>query len=204
MIKKSESLRKIASEVIAKEAEALCKLSEFIDDNFTQVVELIHGIKGRVVVTGVGKSGIIANKIVATMNSTGTKAQYLHAADAMHGDLGMVGKDDVVVVLSKSGDTVEIKNLVPYVKEIGAPIVAIVSNLDSYLAKNSDYVLYAPVDSEACCCNLAPTVSTTVHLVMGDALAVALEKMNEFTAEDFAKVHPGGTLGEESRKLISL
>ncbi len=204
MKKNCENAREIASEVVAKEAEAILKLSEAIDDSFTQVVELIHNIKGRVVITGVGKSGIIANKIVATMNSTGTKAQYLHAADAMHGDLGMVGPDDVVIVISKSGDTPEVKNLVPFVKEIPAPIVAIVSNKDSYLAHNSDYVLYAPVSEEACTCNLAPTVSTTVHLVMGDALAVALEAKCKFSAEDFAKVHPGGRLGEVSRNLISL
>lgn len=204
MSKNCRNLREIALEVVAKEAEAIMNLSSVIDDNFSQVVGLIKGIKGRVVITGVGKSGIIASKIVATMNSTGTKAQFLHAADAMHGDLGMVSKEDVVIVLSKSGDTAEIKNLVPYVRNIGAPIVAIVSNKDSYLYKNADYVLYAPVKCEACLCNLAPTVSTTVHLVLGDALAVALEQEKEFTAEDFAKVHPGGTLGSESRKIVSL
>lgn len=204
MAKNMENLRGIALEVVAKEAEAVRKLSEAIDDNFSQVVELIHGIKGRVIVAGMGKSGIIANKIVATMNSTGTKAQYLHAADAMHGDLGMVSEDDVVIIISKSGDTVEVQNLVLSIKKIGAPVVAILSNKESFLARHANYILYAPVSEEACCCNLAPTVSTTVHLVMGDALAVALEKMNGFSAEDFARVHPGGKVGEESRKMISL
>ena len=198
------NLGEIALEVIAKEAEAIQNQSSVIDENFSRVVNLIKSIKGRVVITGVGKSGIIASKIVATMNSTGTKAQFLHAADAMHGDLGMVSSDDVVIVISKSGDTAEIKNLVPYVRNIGAPIVAMVSNLDSYLASNADYILYAPVKSEACLCNLAPTVSTTVHLVLGDALAVALEQEKMFTAEDFARVHPGGTLGTVSRNKQSL
>lgn len=198
------NLGEIALEVIAKEAEAIQNLSSVIDENFSRVVNLIKSIKGRVVITGVGKSGIIASKIVATMNSTGTKAQFLHAADAMHGDLGMVSSDDVVIVISKSGDTAEIKNLVPYVRNIGAPIVAMVSNLDSYLVSNADYILYAPVKSEACLCNLAPTVSTTVHLVLGDALAVALEQEKMFTAEDFARVHPGGTLGTVSRNKHSL
>lgn len=200
MEKKCSNLREVVLEVIAKEAEAIMNLSSVVDDNFSQVVALIKGIKGRVVITGIGKSGIIANKIVATMNSTGTRSQFLHAADAMHGDLGMVSANDVVIIISKSGDTSEIKNLIPYVKNIGAPIVAIVSNKDSYLAKNAEYMIYAPVEYEACLCNLAPTVSTTVHLVLGDALAVALQQENGFSSHYFATVHPGGTLGDESRK----
>lgn len=204
MEKKYSNLGEIALEVIAKEAEAIRNLTSVIDVNFSQVVALIKGIKGRVVITGIGKSGIIANKIAATMNSTGTRAQFLHAADAMHGDLGMVSADDVVIVISKSGDTAEIKNLIPYVKNIGSPIVAIVSNKDSYLAHNSDFVIYAPVECEACKCNLAPTVSTTVHLVLGDALAVALQQVNGFSSDYFATVHPGGTLGNNYRKDVSL
>lgn len=204
MTKSCENLREIALEVVRKEAEAVRKLSEAIDDNFSQVVEVIHNIKGRVIVAGMGKSGIIARKIVSTMNSTGTAAQYLHAADAMHGDLGMIKEEDVVVVISKSGNTAEIRKLAMHVKKSGVPLISILSNKNSFLAEVSDYILYAPVSTEACSCNLAPTVSTTVHLVMGDALAVALEKMNGFGVDDFAKVHPEGSIGEESRKMLSL
>ena len=197
-------MREIALEVVKKEAEAESRLSEAIDENFDRVVELIHGIKGRVIVAGMGKSGIVANKIVSTLNSTGTRAQYLHAADALHGDLGMVSADDVVIIVSKSGNTSEIEKLVLSVRKIGAPIVAIVSNRESILARSAEYVLYAPIESEACCCNLAPTVSTTVHLVLGDALAVALENLNGFGMEDFAKVHPEGSIGEVTKKILSL
>jgi arabinose-5-phosphate isomerase len=204
MSKKIENLREIALEVVKKEAEAVNRLSEAIDENFDRVVELIHGIKGRVIVAGMGKSGIVANKIVSTLNSTGTRAQYLHAADALHGDLGMVSADDVVIIVSKSGNTSEIEKLVLSVRKIGAPIVAIVSNRESILARSAEYVLYAPIESEACCCNLAPTVSTTVHLVLGDALAVALENLNGFGMEDFAKVHPEGSIGEVTKKILSL
>lgn len=204
MSKKIENLREIALEVVKKEAEAVHRLSEAIDENFDRVVELIHGIKGRVIVAGMGKSGIVANKIVSTFNSTGTRAQYLHAADALHGDLGMVSVDDVVIIVSKSGNTSEIEKLVLSVRKIGAPIVAIVSNRESILARSAEYVLYAPIESEACCCNLAPTVSTTVHLVLGDALAVALENLNGFGMEDFAKVHPEGSIGEVTKKILSL
>ena len=204
MSKKIENLREIALEVVKKEAEAVSRLSEAIDENFNRVVELIHGIRGRVIVAGMGKSGIVANKIVSTLNSTGTRAQYLHAADALHGDLGMVSADDVVIIVSKSGNTSEIEKLVLSVRKIGAPIVAIVSNRESILARSAEYVLYAPIESEACCCNLAPTVSTTVHLVLGDALAVALENLNGFGMEDFAKVHPEGSIGEVTKKILSL
>lgn len=204
MSKKIENLREIALEVVKKEAEAVNRLSEAIDENFDRVVELIHGIKGRVIVAGMGKSGIVANKIVSTLNSTGTRAQYLHAADALHGDLGMVSADDVVIIVSKSGNTSEIEKLVLSVRKIGAPILAIVSNRESILARSAEYVLYAPIESEACCCNLAPTVSTTVHLVLGDALAVALENLNGFGMEDFAKVHPEGAIGEVTKKILSL
>ena len=204
MSKKIENLREIALEVVKKEAEAVSRLSEAIDENFNRVVELIHGIRGRVIVAGMGKSGIVANKIVSTLKSTGTRAQYLHAADALHGDLGMVSADDVVIIVSKSGNTSEIEKLVLSVRKIGAPIVAIVSNRESILARSAEYVLYAPIESEACCCNLAPTVSTTVHLVLGDALAVALENLNGFGMEDFAKVHPEGSIGEVTKKILSL
>ncbi|MBR5611096.1 MAG: SIS domain-containing protein [Bacteroidales bacterium] len=204
MTKKCVNLHEIALEVVKKEAEAVRRLSEVIDENFNRVVELIHGIKGRVIVAGMGKSGIVASKMVSTFNSTGTRAQYLHAADALHGDLGMVTADDVVIIVSKSGNTSEIEKLALGVRKIGAPIVAIVSNKESFLAKSAEYILYAPIEHEACCCNLAPTVSTTVHLVLGDALAVALENLNGFGVADFAKVHPEGSIGEETKKILSL
>jgi arabinose-5-phosphate isomerase len=149
------------------------------------------------VITGIGKSAIIANKIVATMNSTGTPALFMHAADAIHGDLGMIQKDDIVICISKSGNTPEIKVLVPLLKRRGSKLVALVSNKSSYLAEHSDYVLNATIGEEACPNNLAPTTSTTVHLAMGDALAIALLELRNFTSEDFAKYHPGGALGKQ-------
>jgi arabinose-5-phosphate isomerase len=153
--------------------------------------------KGRVVVTGIGKSAIIANKIVATLNSTGTPALFMHAADAIHGDLGMVQQEDSVICISKSGNTPEIKVLVPLLKKLGAVLIALVSNTQSYLAEHADYVLNATIGEEACPNNLAPTTSTTAHLAMGDALAVCLLEARGFTSEDFAKYHPGGSLGKQ-------
>ena len=189
-------LKDLAVSVIDKEARAVEKLKPYIDDEFVSVLNLVYGSKGRLIITGIGKSAIIGNKIVATMNSTGTPSIFMHAADAIHGDLGIVQPDDVVMCISKSGNTPEIKVLVPLIRRMGNKLVAMVSNADSYLARHSDYILRATVDEEACPNNLAPTSSTTTQLVMGDALAVCLLKMRGFSPEDFARYHPGGSLGK--------
>ncbi|MCD4794244.1 MAG: KpsF/GutQ family sugar-phosphate isomerase [Bacteroidales bacterium] len=185
----------IAKEVIQKESESIKRLPEFIDNQFVDCIELILGSKGRVIITGIGKSGIIAEKIVATLNSTGTPAIFMHAADAIHGDLGIIRKNDVVVCLSKSGNTPEIKVLVPFIKKTGNKLVAFISNTDSFLARQADIVIKTTVEKEACPHNLAPTSSTTAQLVMGDALAVTLLDIKKFSDNDFAKYHPGGALG---------
>ena len=192
-----KNIKTIAQNVLINEANAINKLVDFIDDDFEQCVKQILETKGRVVITGIGKSAIIAQKIVATLNSTGTPALFLHAADAIHGDLGMVQSDDFVICLSKSGNTPEIKVLVPLLKRRGYKLAGLVSNVDSYLAKQADYVLNATIDLEACPNNLAPTTSTTAHLALGDALAVCLLEAREFTSADFAKYHPGGSLGKQ-------
>jgi arabinose-5-phosphate isomerase len=181
---------------IEVELNSLNKLTHVIDDTFADSVRLILNSKGRVVITGIGKSAIIAQKIVATMNSTGTPSIFMHAADAIHGDLGIIQTDDVVIAISKSGTTPEIKALAPLLKQFGNPLIAIVSNLDSALAKAADLVLYTPIDKEACPNNLAPTSSTTAQLMMGDALAVALLQCKNFSSNDFSKYHPGGALGK--------
>lgn len=186
----------IGKRVIRIEASAVAELEDRIDENFVKVVDLILNSNGRVIVTGVGKSGIIARKIVATMNSTGTPALYLHPADAIHGDLGVVRKEDVVICISKSGDTIEVLQLIPIFKRIGVPIISMVGNLNSQLARLSDYVLNVAVKQEACPYNLAPTASTTAALAMGDALAIALLEKRNFTKENFALFHPGGNLGK--------
>ncbi|CUT04810.1 KpsF/GutQ family sugar-phosphate isomerase [Candidatus Chrysopegis kryptomonas] len=186
----------IGKRVIRIEASAVAELEKRIDENFVKVVDLILKSSGRVIITGVGKSGIIARKIVATMNSTGTPALYLHPADAIHGDLGVVRKEDVVICISKSGDTVEVLRLIPIFKRIGVPIISMVGNLNSQLARLSDYVLNVAVKEEACPYNLAPTASTTATLAMGDALAIALLEKRNFTKENFALFHPGGNLGK--------
>ncbi len=198
-----EELSNIAQEVVRKEAAAVARLSGFIDERFISVLELIFNSKGRLIITGIGKSAIIANKVVATLNSTGTPAVFMHAADAIHGDLGIIQKDDVVLCLSKSGNTAEIKVLVPWIKKMGNKIIGMVSDTNSFLAQHSDYVIKASVDSEACPNNLAPTSSTTAQLVMGDALAVCLLKMRGFSQEDFARVHPGGSLGKKLYTRVS-
>ncbi|HON54149.1 MAG TPA: KpsF/GutQ family sugar-phosphate isomerase [Bacteroidales bacterium] len=198
-----EELAQIAQEVINKEATSIARLAGFIDSQFIDILHLIFNSKGRLIVTGIGKSAIIANKVVATLNSTGTPAIFMHAADAIHGDLGIIQKDDIVLCLSKSGNTAEIKVLVPWIKKMGNKIIGMVSDTNSFLAKNSDYLIRATVDSEACPNNLAPTSSTTAQLVMGDALAVCLLKMRGFSQEDFAKVHPGGSLGKKLYTRVS-
>lgn len=191
-----ENIRDIALQVIDNEANSILGLKSLLTDDFEKVVELIYKSKGNVIVSGIGKSANIAQKIVATLNSTGTTAVFMHAADAIHGDLGIIREEDVVIVVSKSGETPEIKVLIPLIKIRKNKLVAIVGNRDSYLANQADYVLDTTVPREACPNNLAPTSSTTAQLVMGDAMAVALLKMRGFTAQDFAKFHPGGALGK--------
>lgn len=196
-MKTKEEIKEIARQVIADEKKAVANLENFIDDDFARAVETIFSAKGRVIVTGIGKSANIATKIVSTLNSTGTPALFLHAADAIHGDLGMVQPDDVVICISKSGNTPEIKVLVPLLKDFGNTLIAIVGNIDSFLARQADIILNTTVDHEASPNNLAPTSSTTAQLVMGDALAVALIECRNFGARDFARFHPGGALGKQ-------
>ncbi|MGL5683192.1 MAG: KpsF/GutQ family sugar-phosphate isomerase [Marinifilaceae bacterium] len=194
----------VAKSVIKQEAAAIEQLANYIDDDFKKVVELIFTSKGRVIITGIGKSAIIAQKIVATLNSTGTPAMFMHAADAIHGDLGMVQPEDVVICISKSGNTPEIKVLIPLIRNVGNNrIVGMVSNTESFLAQNSNYVLKATVDKEACPNNLAPTTSTTAQLVLGDALAICLIQCRNFSSRDFAKYHPGGSLGKRLYTRVS-
>lgn len=187
---------KKAKDVIRIEAEAVARLEARIDESFVKAVEQIYNSKGRIIVTGMGKSGIIARKIVATMNSTGTPAIFLHPSDAVHGDLGIVRKEDVVICISKSGDTDEIQQLIPMFKRIGVPIISIVGNLNSSLARSSDIILDVSVKEEACPLDLAPTASTTAALAFGDALAIALLENHNFSREEFALYHPGGNLGK--------
>jgi arabinose-5-phosphate isomerase len=191
------SIKQIALTTIELEAGAIAKLASYINDDFEKAVKAIAGCKGRIVISGIGKSAIIAQKIVATLNSTGTPSIFMHAGDAIHGDLGMVLQHDVVIVLSKSGESPEIKVLVPLIKNFGNTLIAIVGNIDSYLAKQSDIILNTTVTQEACPNNLAPTSSTTAQLVMGDALAICLMELNGFRSDDFARFHPGGTLGKK-------
>ena len=200
---KIEDIINIARQTITEEAAAVAKLTDYIDDDFTQAVDYILHSKGRVVITGIGKSAIIANKIVATMNSTGTPAIFMHAADAIHGDLGIIQQEDVVICISKSGNTPEIKVLVPLLKRGNNKLIAITSNKGSVLAQQADWVLYAHVEKEACPNNLAPTTSTTAQLVLGDALAVCLLEMKHFGSSDFAKYHPGGALGKRLYLKVS-
>jgi len=182
---------------IELEAQSIAGLKEFINEDFEKSVETIHQSKGRVVITGIGKSAIVGQKIVATLNSTGTPALFMHAADAVHGDLGMVQKDDVVIIISKSGESPEIKVLVPLIKNFKNILIGMVGSIESYLASQSDIILNTTVTQEACPNNLAPTSSTTAQLVMGDALAICLMEMKGFGSDDFAKFHPGGTLGKK-------
>ncbi len=182
---------------IESESKSIAQLVSFITVDFADAIDLIYNCKGRLIVSGIGKSAIIANKIVATLNSTGTPSIFLHAAEAIHGDLGMVLPKDVVICISKSGNSPEIKTLIPILKSFGNPIIAITGNMDSYLKHEADITLNTTVDSESCPNNLAPTNSTTAQLVMGDAIAVCLMKKREFKGVDFAKYHPGGTLGKK-------
>jgi arabinose-5-phosphate isomerase len=202
-LKLTKNIISIAKNVIQNEADAIKNLLNHINDEFEACVMALREVKGRIIVTGVGKSAIIANKMVATFNSTGTPAIFMHAADAIHGDIGMLQKEDAVICLSKSGNTPEIKVLVPLIRRSGCQLIGLVGNMHSYLSEHSDFVINATVDKEACPLNLAPTTSTTAALVLGDALALCLLEMRNFTREDFAKFHPGGALGKQLYLKVS-
>jgi len=191
------SLKQIALRTIELESQSISGLSQYINSDFEKAVNAIANTKGRLVISGIGKSAVIAQKIVATFNSTGTPSIFMHAADAIHGDLGIVQQDDVVMIISKSGESPEIKVLVPLIKNFKNVLIGMIGNVDSYLTKQSDIVLNTTVEQEACPNNLAPTSSTTAQLVMGDALAICLMELKGFNSDDFAKFHPGGTLGKK-------
>ncbi|MBE9489480.1 MAG: KpsF/GutQ family sugar-phosphate isomerase [Bacteroidetes bacterium] len=199
----TDSIIKIAKETINIESNAIANLSNLINEDFANATQAIYNSKGRVIITGIGKSAIIANKIVATLNSTGTPSVFMHAADAIHGDLGLILVDDVVICISKSGNTPEIKVLVPLIKNGPNKMIAITGNIDSFLGQQADFVLNTYVAKEACPNNLAPTTSTTAQLVIGDALAVCLLELRGFSSKDFAKYHPGGALGKKLYLRVS-
>ena len=192
-----------AKKTILLESNAIAGLVDFLDEGFENAVKFIHKSNGRVIVTGIGKSANIATKIVATFNSTGTPSIFMHAADAIHGDLGTIQSNDVVICLSKSGNTPEIKVLVPLIKNYGNKIIAITGNKSSFLGQSADFTINAYVEKEACPNNLAPTTSTTAQLVIGDALAICLLELNNFSSKDFAKYHPGGALGKKLYLRVS-
>ena len=192
-----ETILSTARKALAIESEAIQNLETYLDPLFAKAVEAIYQTKGKLIVTGIGKSAIITQKIVATCNSTGTAAIYLHAADAIHGDSGMISSDDIILIISKSGESPEIKNLVQLIQHFGNPIIAMVGNMNSYLAKSGQFIINTTVHQEACINNLAPTSSTTAQMVMGDLVAVALMQLRGFEAKDFAKYHPGGNLGKQ-------
>lgn len=196
-MKTNKNILEIARKTIESESKSIAKLADLLTDDFVNAVEIIFNSKGRLVVTGIGKSAIIAQKIVASMNSTGTPSLFLHASEAIHGDLGMVQPQDVIICISKSGNSPEIKVLIPILKHFGNSLIAITGNTTSFLAKGADFILDTTVENESCPNNLAPTNSTTAQLVMGDALAVCLMELREFKAQDFAKYHPGGALGKK-------
>lgn len=196
-------IKSVALRTIVLEAEAIASLQAMVNDDFEKAVKAIYETKGRVVISGIGKSALIAQKLVATLNSTGTPAIFLHAADAIHGDLGMVQQEDVVMIISKSGESPEIKVLVPLVRNFGNTLIAMVGSIGSFLARQSNIILNTTVSQEACPNNLAPTSSTTAQLVMGDAIAVSLMELRGFTPEDFARFHPGGTLGKKLYLRVS-
>ncbi|MFT4782261.1 MAG: arabinose-5-phosphate isomerase [Psychroserpens sp.] len=198
-----QSILKTARKTIDLERDAIANLSHLLTNDFANAVSLIYNSKGRVIITGIGKSAIIANKIVATLNSTGTPSVFMHAADAIHGDLGLILDDDVVICISKSGNTPEIKVLVPFIKNAKNKLIAITGNEKSFLAQQADFILNAYVAQEACPNNLAPTTSTTAQLVLGDALAVCLLELRGFSSKDFAKYHPGGALGKRLYLRVS-
>ncbi len=202
-MKNNKEILEMAKKTLKTEAEGLIQVSNQLNEDFAEVVKCILNLKARVIVTGIGKSAIIAQKIVATFNSTGTPAIFMHAADAIHGDLGMIQEMDLIICISKSGNTPEIKVLIPLLKQAKNTLVAMVGDADSFLAKQADYVLDTTIETEACPHNLAPTTSTTAQLAMGDALAVCLLESREFTSADFAKYHPGGSLGKRLYLKVS-
>ena len=191
------SIQEIAKNTLRLEADAILELSEFINDSFEKVVNLLLHSRGRLIISGIGKSAIIGQKIVATLNSTGTASIFMHAADAIHGDLGMIREEDVVMIISKSGESPEIRVLVSLIQNIGNPLIAMVGKIPSSLSEGASYILNTTVSQEACPNNLAPTASTTAQMAMGDALAVCLMEAKGFSADDFAKFHPGGALGKK-------
>lgn len=196
-MKNKDSIIATAKQTINMQGQAILNLSNLLNDEFAEAVQLIYNSKGRVIITGVGKSAVIANKIVATLNSTGTPSIFMHAADAIHGDLGLILKDDIVMCISKSGNTPEIKVLIPLIKGGRNKIIAVTGQKESYLGEQADLVINSYVEKEACPNNLAPTTSTTAQLVIGDALAICLLELRNFSSEDFAKYHPGGSLGKK-------
>ena len=196
-MKTNKNILDIARKTIDSESKSIAKLADLLTDDFLKAIEIIYNSKGRLVVAGIGKSAIIAQKIVATMNSTGTPSLFLHASEAIHGDLGMVQSEDVVICISKSGNSPEIKVLIPILKHFGNSLIAITGNTTSFLAKGADFILDTTIENESCPNNLAPTNSTTAQLVMGDALAVCLMELRDFKTHDFAKYHPGGALGKK-------
>ena len=198
-----ENIQLIGRKTVQSEAEAIAHIQSFINDDFTRAVQAILNCKGRIVISGIGKSAIIAQKLVATLNSTGTPSVFMHAADAIHGDLGMVQQEDVVMVISKSGESPEIRVLIPLIRNFGNTLIAMAGNDQSYLVKQADIFLNTTVSQEACPNNLAPTSSTTAQLVMGDAIAVVLMEIKGFGTEDFAKFHPGGALGKKLYLRVS-
>ncbi len=200
---KQDRIISVAKNTIETESKAIANLAHLVDDEFAGAVDFIYHSKGRVIVTGIGKSANIATKIVATLNSTGTPAIFMHAADAIHGDLGTIQENDTVICISKSGNTPEIKVLVPLIKAIDNKLIAITGNRDSFLGQQADFVLNAYVEKEACPNNLAPTTSTTAQLVIGDALAMCLLDLRGFSSKDFAKFHPGGSLGKKLYLRVS-
>src|SRR5687767_2766911 len=197
------SIKQIALRTIEMEARSISGLAPSINEDFEKAVKAVSECQGRIVISGIGKSAVIAQKIVATLNSTGTPSIFMHAADAIHGDLGMVQQEDVVIIISKSGESPEIKVLVPLIRNFGNVLIGMVGSIDSYLAKNASIILNTTVEQEACPNNLAPTTSTTAQLVMGDALAVCLMELKGFHSDDFAKFHPGGALGKKLYLRVS-
>jgi arabinose-5-phosphate isomerase len=196
-LKSKDNILKIAKDSFVNQGNAILNLHKYLTADFENAIRKIHSSPGRVIVSGIGKSAIIGSKIVATLNSTGTPSIFMHAAEAIHGDLGIIQNDDIIILLSKSGNTPEIKNLIPFIKQRNVNIISISSEPNSYLAKNSDYFLNSHIEKEACLNNLAPTTSSTAQLVIGDAIAICLSQINGFNKNDFAKHHPGGILGKK-------
>ena len=202
-MEKRATIKQAAINTIGIEAAAITRLASYLDEDFEKAIDCLAACKGRIVVSGIGKSAIIAQKIVATLNSTGSPAIFLHAADAIHGDLGMIQQEDIVVVISQSGGSPEIKVLVPLIKNFGNCLMAMTGKVESYLAKKADFIFNTTIEQEACPNNLAPTTSTTVQMVMGDAIAICLMEKKGFNAEGFAKFHPGGALGKKLYLRVS-